>query len=158
MQVFFSSCFSSKETVASRTISAPSLAQSILFWSRSAETLTNLPLTLNPPSLTSTVPSKRPTVFQQVCKIRICVVDACNFNTFYVLDTTESACPIRPSLIPTLTTICDFPPMKIKNFFVKRVTWTHAKHLFNSLIIYFIALKSNYFQRKARFIIDHLLY
>ena len=58
-------CFSAaalvaKKPVASRTISTPSLAQSICSGSRSAETLTNLPLTSNPPSLTSTVPSKRP--------------------------------------------------------------------------------------------------
>ena len=50
----------SLEMGASRTISTPSLAQSICSGSRSAETLTNLPLTSNPPSLTSTVPSKRP--------------------------------------------------------------------------------------------------
>ena len=84
-KVFSAAAFLAKKPVASRTISTPSLAQSICSGSRSAETLMNLPLTSNPPSLTSTVPSKRPlscVVFQQVCKHNwICkVVDTSNFQ------------------------------------------------------------------------------
>ena len=95
VQVFFSSSFSCKETSCFKNDFYTIISPVNLFWITFCRNFNEF--TVNFEStifyFNSTVETTLScVVFQQVCKHnRISkVVDACNFNTFYVLDTTES--------------------------------------------------------------------
>ena len=123
MQSVFSSCFSSKGTSCFKNGFYTVVSPVDLFWIAFSRNFNDLPLTSNPPSLTSTSTVETTLsciVFQQVCKHSIGSVRSLmrvTSNTFLRLDTTEARRPIRPKpLLPNFATIRDFLLMKIKIF------------------------------------------
>ena len=95
VQSVFSSCFGSKETSCFKNDVYTVVSPVDLFWITFSETLTNLPLTSNPPSLTSNGTVETTWVvsyFNKCASITGSVRSLMRVtsSTFYVLDTTES--------------------------------------------------------------------
>ena len=95
VQVFFSSCFSCKETSCFKNDFYTVVSPVNLFWVTFSRNLNEFTVNFKSTFFyfnSSVETTLSCVIFQQMCKhCRICkVIDASNFNTFYILDTTES--------------------------------------------------------------------